>query len=444
MKRYQACVEKFCEVMGPWEQAASSRGDRVQAFMIWAKDCGKSHSWMAGHLSAIGHHAKLLRQEDPTALFTTRAALKGSARVVPKSPEQRAPIDYETLQGMLEALPSVAQSAYEASLFASTFSLAFFGAFRIGELVARSKTETNPRALQMRDVRLTADSVEILLQFSKTDQAGRGRGISVHRLGNDRYCPVALLAAFLASRPHADGLLLIHLDGSPVTKFQTLQTEDKKMVSTKNLVDVGLGISLLLLATLIARIILYSTVTARAQLTQEKLAQLESNLSLAMKYIGCKERTSGTDCGQLFYWACPTDWLPYNGKCYFFSKNKLSWDKSRLHCLTSQADLLIINDRMEQLFISNTTKPDFLWIGLTDRDKEGVWKWVNGLRLQSEAFWDCKQPDNFGNVEDCATLGSIRPPCRGTSSLWNDDYCDNVYKFICEKEAEDRKMDFTP
>ncbi|XP_078533901.1 integrase/recombinase xerD homolog [Lissotriton helveticus] len=220
MKRYQTCVKTFCEIMGPWEREAARQVEKVQAFMVWAKDEGKSHSWMAGHLCAIGHHARLLGQKDPTTLFPTRAALKGWARVMPKLADQRAPIDYETLKNMLDALPTVTHSAYEAALFSVTFSLAFFGAFRIGELVARSKKEVNSRALLMEDIRLTAESVEILLQSSKTDQIGKGRNISLQRLGNDKYCPVALLATYLSCRPHNDGLLLIHSDCSPVTKYQ--------------------------------------------------------------------------------------------------------------------------------------------------------------------------------------------------------------------------------
>lgn len=220
------------------------------------------------------------------------------------------------------------------------------------------------------------------------------------------------------------------------------QTEDKKMLSTRNLVDLGLVISLLLLATLIARVILYSVVTARAQLTHGKLAQLENNLSLTMQYIRCKERTSGTDCGQLFYWACPTDWQLYNGKCYLFSQNKLSWEGSRLKCLTSQADLVIINDQMEQPFIRNAKKVGLYWIGLTDKDEEGAWKWVNGSKVQPETFWNCNQPDNSGGIEHCATVGSYEE-C-GYPMDWNDDECEEQHKFICEKEAEDRKIDFIP
>ncbi|XP_078542398.1 integrase/recombinase xerD homolog [Lissotriton helveticus] len=220
MRRYQTCVKTFCKVMGPWELEDSRQAEKVQAFMVWARDEGKSHSWMAGHLSAIGHHARLAGQNDPTTAFTTRAALKGWARVMPRVADQRAPIDYDTLKNMIDALPTVTHSAYESALFASTFSLAFFGAFRIGELVARSKKESNTRAITVRDVRATAESVEIFLHSSKTDQSGKGRNITLQRLGNDSYCPVSLLAAFLHRRPQTDGLLLIHSDCSPVTKYQ--------------------------------------------------------------------------------------------------------------------------------------------------------------------------------------------------------------------------------
>ncbi|XP_069073101.1 C-type lectin domain family 4 member E-like [Pleurodeles waltl] len=220
------------------------------------------------------------------------------------------------------------------------------------------------------------------------------------------------------------------------------KTEDKKMLSTKNLVDLGLVTSLLLLATLSARVILYSVVTARAQVTQEKLAQLEKNLSLAMKYIRCKERTPGTDCGELLSSDCPTRWKEHNGTCYFFSQGTNTWERSRSACKRSQAHLVIISDLMEQLFISKTTKTDIYWIGLTDKDQEGVWKWVNNVTLQSESFWDCNQPNDSGKAQDCATM---RPPgsC-GALGLWNDDSCAKKHKFICEKEAEDTKVDLTP
>ncbi|XP_069072515.1 C-type lectin domain family 4 member E-like [Pleurodeles waltl] len=160
-----------------------------------------------------------------------------------------------------------------------------------------------------------------------------------------------------------------------------------------------------------------------------------------MKYIRCKDRTSGTDCGEFFYKDCPINWQLYNGNCYFFSQTTLSWANSRSSCQASQADLVIISNMKEQLFIRSSRKASFYWIGLTDQDRENGWKWVNGCMLQQqEAFWNSEQPDNVEGKEHCATVGSYEY-C-GSPKDWNDDRCEKKYKFICEKELEDRKMDF--
>ncbi|XP_078525653.1 asialoglycoprotein receptor 2-like [Lissotriton helveticus] len=219
------------------------------------------------------------------------------------------------------------------------------------------------------------------------------------------------------------------------------QAQAVKKTSPKILI-VLLLVILILLAGLCVLITLYFQASSRVPELEKQMAQLERNHTKVLKYIGCKNRTD-QNCSELFYRACPTDWLPYNGKCYFFSQNTLTWDGSRSKCLTSQADLVIINDRMEQIFIGNTTKTEVHWIGLTDKDQEDAWKWVNGLNLQTKEFWACTQPDNAGEAEHCATVGSFTQ-CGGASSRWNDARCENKEKFICEKEAEDRKMDFTP
>lgn len=168
-KRYRACVALFCTVTGPWEERVSSLESRIQSFIVWAKDEVKSHSWVTSHLAAISHHMKLLGQEDPTKSFLIRAALKGWARCEPRQPDTRSPIDFETLQGLLDWVPRVTHSAYEATLFAATFSLAFFGAFRISELVARSKLDSSGTALNRKDASLAGNTLTVVLRRSKTD-----------------------------------------------------------------------------------------------------------------------------------------------------------------------------------------------------------------------------------------------------------------------------------
>ncbi|XP_078525327.1 C-type lectin domain family 4 member E-like [Lissotriton helveticus] len=198
----------------------------------------------------------------------------------------------------------------------------------------------------------------------------------------------------------------------------------------------------LLLAGLIALIALYFKASSRLPELEHQMAQLQLNQTKVLKYIGCKNRSSAPNCSQFFYKDCPINWQLHNEKCFFFSQTPLSREVSRSICQSSQADLVIIADREEQLFIRNAKKDGLYWIGLTDKDEEGAWKWVNSSKVQPKTFWNCKQPDNSRGMEHCATVGS-NDECEYLRD-WNDDNCEKEHNFICEKEAEDRKMDFIP
>ncbi|XP_078525792.1 CD209 antigen-like protein D [Lissotriton helveticus] len=212
--------------------------------------------------------------------------------------------------------------------------------------------------------------------------------------------------------------------------------------NSPNILVTLLLVIVLLLAGLIALITLYFKASSRLPELEHQMKRLQHNHTKVLEYIGCKNRSSAPNCSQFFYKDCPINWQLHNETCYFFSQTPLSWEVSRSSCQSSQADLVIIADREEQLFIRNAKKAGLYWIGLMDKDAEGTWKWVNGSNVQPETFWNCKQPDNSGGNEHCATVGSYEN-C-GYPMDWNDDICETAYNFICEKEAEDRKMDFIP
>ncbi|KAF5893584.1 antigen like protein, partial [Clarias magur] len=76
------------------------------------------------------------------------------------------------------------------------------------------------------------------------------------------------------------------------------------------------------------------------------------------------------------------------GKCfsfsssdYFMSNMKNSWTESRHGCREGGGDLVIINSREEQDFITKQLQGGQAWIGLSDGDTEGKWKWVDGTLL---------------------------------------------------------------
>ncbi|XDV53800.1 hypothetical protein PO909_022220 [Leuciscus waleckii] len=78
-------------------------------------------------------------------------------------------------------------------------------------------------------------------------------------------------------------------------------------------------------------------------------------------------------------------WIYYKSNLYFFSSEKKSWTESRRYCTERGADLIIINNREEQdfAFWKVSAGVGFVWIGLTDSDLEGRWKWVDGSTLTS-------------------------------------------------------------
>ncbi|XP_056265550.1 CD209 antigen-like protein C [Pseudoliparis swirei] len=118
-------------------------------------------------------------------------------------------------------------------------------------------------------------------------------------------------------------------------------------------------------------------------------------------------------------------WVYFNGSMYSISSLAMSWLDSRAYCVQRFADLVIINSEEEQKFISNFKKP--VWIGLTDRETEGRWKWVDGTPL-TKSFWNPLEPNGqpFQRDEDCAENYYLE-------KNWNDDKCEHKKMGICEK-----------
>nr|XP_013006443.1 C-type lectin domain family 17, member A [Cavia porcellus] len=85
---------------------------------------------------------------------------------------------------------------------------------------------------------------------------------------------------------------------------------------------------------------------------------------------------------------CPDDWLPFEGRCYYFSPNTRSWDDARRFCQENYSHLVIIDSPAEHDFVAKAHgSPRVYWLGLSDKDREGDWRWLDGspvtLRMTS-------------------------------------------------------------
>ena len=189
-------------------------------YLSHLRGMGRVASYARKHVAAIAFFVKAAGGRDNTGCFLVRQALKGWQRLEGARPDARRPIDSNRLAAIWEALGAICASPAEVLLFRAAFSLAFYGAFRVGELVARSKTDDGG-GLQWTDLELQEGMLAIRLARSKTDQLGRGSRITLHRCPGEKVCPVANLEAYMAIRPVGAGsALLLHSDATPLSRYQ--------------------------------------------------------------------------------------------------------------------------------------------------------------------------------------------------------------------------------
>ncbi|KAI5087735.1 C-type lectin domain family 4 member F-like, partial [Silurus meridionalis] len=123
------------------------------------------------------------------------------------------------------------------------------------------------------------------------------------------------------------------------------------------------------------------------------------------------------------------EWKYFNSSFYYISTVMKNWTESRNDCINRGADLVIINSTEEEEFIINQLNNNEAWIGLSDTETEGMWKWVDGSKL-TIALWHETEPNNHNNNEDCVKIETDK-----RDKKWNDVPCFNTIKWICEKNV---------
>ncbi|XP_076874847.1 CD209 antigen-like protein A [Brachyhypopomus gauderio] len=125
-------------------------------------------------------------------------------------------------------------------------------------------------------------------------------------------------------------------------------------------------------------------------------------------------------------------WRYFSSSMYFISTEKKTWNESRQDCRERGADLVIINSREEQEFIRQTLVSISAWIGLTDWEREGTWKWVDSTELTT-GYWGRGEPNSYVGNEDCAVIcNGSGHSCRESEGKWADYPCGDTFVWICE------------
>ena len=174
------------------------------------------------YLSGISYFSKLHGLTDLTNSFIIKKMLEGYRRCN-QTPDSRLPITKPILKMIVVNLAHICLSKYESLLFQTAFVLAllaYHALLRVGEFAAPSKTDTT-KQITFSDLQLFPNYLLLKVRFSKTDQFGKSTTLQLHSTPRESsLCPVGLMHAYIKVRPSLPGILFMHLDGSPLTRFQ--------------------------------------------------------------------------------------------------------------------------------------------------------------------------------------------------------------------------------
>lgn len=217
---YQNALKCFSDFRSKYSLAHSWPVPVAHAanFISYCFNQGYSPATVSTYMSSISYIHKLRALDDPTESFLIKKILEGFRRLK-SSKDMRAPITRELLIRLIDSLPAVCYSEYESSLFKSLFTLAYFGLFRIGELVYTDHRQAG-YALQLADITLSDQKLTICVRLCKTNKTGKPIFVHISSVSDKRICPVIAMQQFMHLRSTGSGSLFIHANMLPVTRYQ--------------------------------------------------------------------------------------------------------------------------------------------------------------------------------------------------------------------------------
>ena len=148
---------------------------------------------------------------------------------------------------------------------------------------------------------------------------------------------------------------------------------------------------------------------------------------------------------------CPQFWVHFNGACYRYFGDRVTWDVAKESCrdhysINGRADLASIHSEQENSFAYDLFRSAAggtgslagfshygAWIGFhqTTAGSTGPFSWSDGTPSEDFESWIGGQPDNSGGAEDCAHFWR-RNDADDFLQSWNDAPCYHPTPYICK------------
>ncbi|NWS56614.1 MRC1 protein, partial [Chunga burmeisteri] len=128
--------------------------------------------------------------------------------------------------------------------------------------------------------------------------------------------------------------------------------------------------------------------------------------------------------------ACLKGWERHGFYCYLVGHTSVTFLEAKKTCERSTGYLTSIGNRYEQAYLTSLvglSSEKYFWIGLSDMEEQGVFKWVTGEGVLY-TNWNAAMP---GNEAGCVALRT-----GNAAGLWDVQNCEVKAKFLCKKLAE--------
>ncbi|XP_053154958.1 uncharacterized protein LOC128346089 [Hemicordylus capensis] len=201
----------------------------LQQFLVTLHRAGCAVSTLGGYLAALAFEAQTKGVADYSSDPCMRRMLEGWARGDTGSGDSRRPFTLDMVAAVLGHLAECCADPWEVSLFQAAVSVAFFSAFRPGELLPHSRGSPRDRCLQFANLSICEGEAQLFLRRSKTDQQGKGQLVRLAAAMDPFLCPVAAVRHYVGLGPASGGCLFVHADQSPLTQYQFLAVIKKAL-----------------------------------------------------------------------------------------------------------------------------------------------------------------------------------------------------------------------
>jgi hypothetical protein len=116
---------------------------------------------------------------------------------------------------------------------------------------------------------------------------------------------------------------------------------------------------------------------------------------------------------------------PGGFSCYQLSDTLGPWRDARDLCQAWGGDLAKVESVEENTLLGARSDRD-VWLGASDFEDEGNFRWFDGDDVDPDGSWAPAQPDNYEGSENCLEL-------RAMDNRWNDVPCTSEKVALCER-----------